>query len=96
MTTITEFEFVRIVQGIVEDRETIVKHNPIGTEEEILLWMLLSCLTMYLNLSETEMPCFNGKPDAKTYRDAIQYVLQDRRDGRFNAEQYLDVLRIDK
>jgi hypothetical protein len=91
MTRITESEFARIIDGIIEDRETIVKHNPIGTEEEILLWMLLSCLTMYLNLSDNEMPCFNGKPDAKTYRDAIGFVLRDRREGEFQIEQMLDV-----
>ncbi len=92
MTRISESEFARIVDGIIEDRETIIKHNPIGTEEEILLWMLLSCLTMYLNLTDIEMPCFNGKPDVKTYREAIVFVLQNRKSGNFDIENVLDRL----
>ncbi len=92
MTKITEAEFARIVSGIIEDRESIIKHNPLGTDEEILLWMLLSCLISYLNLSETETPCFNGKPDAKTYRDAIEFVLKSRREPDFNVAKHLRVL----
>ena len=53
MTTISEAEFARICDGINEDRESIIKHNPIGPPDEILLWMLLSCLISYLNLSES-------------------------------------------
>lgn len=83
---ISESEFARIVRGIVEDRETIIKHNPIGTREEILLWMLLSCLASYLSLTDLESPCFTGKPDAATYRQAILFVLRERKDGDFNAE----------
>lgn len=94
MTRISESEFARIVDGIIEDRETIIKHNPIGTEEEILLWMLLSCLTMYLNLTDIEMPCFNGKPDAKTYREAIVFVLQNRKNGHIEIENVLDRLSL--
>jgi hypothetical protein len=89
MTTITEAEFARIVDGIREDRESIIKHNPIGTDEEILLWMLLSCLISYLNLSEIETPCFNGKPDSNTYRDAISSVLQSRRTEDFNIPDHM-------
>ena len=37
MTSISEAEFARICHGICEDRESIIKHNPIGTREEILL-----------------------------------------------------------
>lgn len=92
MNKISEREFKRICEGIIEDRETICKHNPIGGEEEILLWMLLSCLISYLSLSEIETPCFNGMPDAKTYRDAILFVLKDRRTEDFDAEKYLDKL----
>ena len=92
MTTITEDEFARIVRGIADDRESIIKHNPIGPPDEILLWMLLSCLISYLNLSEIETPCFNGKPDADTYRKAISFVLSDRRSGEFDPEQYLHIL----
>jgi hypothetical protein len=91
MTRITEAEFARIVNGLSEDRESIIKHNPIGTDEEILLWMLLSCLISYLNLSDIETPCFNGKPDAQTYRDAIIFVLKDRRLDDFEASTYLNL-----
>ncbi len=89
MTKITEVEFARIVDGIIEDRETIIKHNPLGTDEEILLWMLLSCLISYLNLTEIETPCFTGKPDADTYRQAIVFVLNDRRKDSFDLESFL-------
>jgi hypothetical protein len=92
MTRISEAEFARICDGIYEDRESIIKHNPLGTREEVLLWMLLSCLISYLNLSDIEMPCFNGKPDAKTYRDAILFVLKERRIGDFDTVGYLDDL----
>jgi hypothetical protein len=78
MTTISEQEFERICWGIYEDRETIIKHNPIGTGEETLLWMLLSVLISYLNLSEIEIPCFPGVPDQETYRQAILHVLHGR------------------
>ncbi len=92
MKKISEREFARISEGIKEDRETICKHNPIGNEEEILLWMLLSCLISYLSISEIETPCFNGIPDAQTYRDAILFVLKDRKTENFEAEKYLNQL----
>ena len=78
MSKISENEFARICRGIYEDRGVICQHNPLGTHEEILLWMLLSCLISYLSLSEIETPCFTGKPDAETYRTAILFVLKDR------------------
>ncbi len=84
MTKITEAEFARIVNGIIEDRESIIKHNPIGTDEEILLWMLLACLTSYLNLDDKEMPCFTGKPDSRTYSDAIRFILTGRKVPNFD------------
>lgn len=90
MTKITENEFARIVDGIVADRDIIIKHNPIGPNDEILLWMLLSCLISYLNLTEIETPCFTAKPNADTYRDAIIFVLKDRRSTDFDIEKYLD------
>ena len=90
MTKISEAEFERICQGIFDDRESIIKHNPIGTREEILLWMLLSCLISYLTLSDIETPCFTGKPDAKTYRDAINFVLRERRTVDFEIAKYLN------
>lgn len=92
MTKISEAEFARICSGIREDRESIVKHNPLGTDEEILLWMLLSCLISYLDLTDIEAPCFTGKPDAKTYRDAIIFVLKDRRLDEFDPDKYLTEL----
>ena len=92
MTKISEQEFARICAGIYEDRETICRHNPIGTPDETLFWMLLSCLISYLSLSEIETPCFTGKPTAETYRTAILYVLKDRKATDFDAENYLDKL----
>ncbi len=91
MTKITEAEFSRIVSGIVDDRETIIKHNPLGTDEEILLWMLLSVLNSYLNLTEIETPCFAGIPNAETYRDAIMFVLTDRKAAPFQESKYLEL-----
>lgn len=88
MTTISEAEFARIVNGIVEDREAIIKHNPLGSDEEILLWMLLSCLISYLNLTDLETPCFTGVPNADTYRDAIRFILNERRVDDFELEPY--------
>ena len=92
MTTISGAEFSRIVDGILEDRECIIKHNPLGPDNEILLWMLLAILTSYLNLTEIETPCFNGKPDAKTYRDAIHFILGNRKADNFDESPYLDKL----
>ena len=94
MTKISEAEFARICRGIVDDRETIIKHNPIGPPDEILLWMLLSCLISYLNLSEIETPCFSGKSDAKMYREAILFVLRDRGVENFDVNRYLNILEI--
>lgn len=91
-SSIRENEFARICKGIYEDRESICKHNPIGTIEEILLWMLLGCLNGYLSLTEIETPCFSGKPDAETYRAAILFVLKNRKATEFDAEFYLDTL----
>lgn len=92
MTKITEPEFARICEGINEDRELICRHNPIGTPEEILLWMLLCCLVSYLSLSDIETPCFNGKPNAETYKEAILFVLNNRKMPEFDAEKYLNAL----
>jgi hypothetical protein len=91
MATISESEFARICDGIRDDRNVIIRHNPIGTEDEILLWMLLACIISYLSLTDTETPCFiNGNPDKKTYREAVIFVLQDRTVGNFDAEPYID------
>ena len=86
---ISEAEFARLCEGIARDRESIVKHNPIGTSEEILLWMLHSVLVGYLSLEDIETPCFNGKPDAETYRDAIAFVLKGRKLDEFDETIYL-------
>ncbi|MBX3244992.1 MAG: hypothetical protein KF685_11090 [Acidobacteria bacterium] len=94
MAKITEREFKRICDGIAADRESILKHNPIGTGEETLLWMLLSCLISYLSLSEIETPCFTGIPTAETYRNAISIILKRRMEEDFDffshMEQFLD------
>jgi len=92
MTEITAAEFRRIVDGILDDRASIVRHNPIGSEEETLLWMLMSSLVVYLSLNEMETPCFTGRPDAKTYKDAIELILRDRKADEFNAGPLIDKL----
>jgi len=86
---ISEAEFALICDGIRKDRETIIKHNPIGFDDEILLWMLLSCLISYLSLAEIETPCFMSKPDAATYRDAILFILRDRKGEDFDEKGHL-------
>jgi len=92
MIRISEAEFAGICAGIRQDRDVIRKHNPIGTEDETLFWMLLSCLISYLSLSEIETPCFTGIPNAETYRQAILFILRDRKTADFNAEIYLTKL----
>ena len=90
MSYISESRFREICQGIAADRSVIVKHNPIGTEEEILLWMLLSCLVTFLSLEDNETPCFTGRPDAETYRNAIGFVLEGRREEPFDPQPHID------
>lgn len=90
MTCISKARFAEICEGIREDRELIIRHNPIGTGEEILLWMLLSCLVSYLSLTDQDTPCFTGKADARTYREAILYVLEGKMEDQFDPERYLD------
>ena len=89
MTRITETEFSKICCGIHEDRDVIIKHNPLGSDEEILLWMLMSVLISYLNITELETPCFPGKPDAVTYRNAIAFILKDRKAQEFDERAYM-------
>lgn len=84
MATISKIEFERICLGIKADADSICRHNPIGTREETLLWMLMSCLIFYLSLSEHETPCFNGTPNAETYRNAIAFILKDKRSDDFD------------
>jgi hypothetical protein len=92
MKSITEAEFERLVEGILDDRDPIIKHNPIGTDEEILLWMLMSVLVTYLSLEAIETPCFTGRPDASTYGNAIRSILATRRADNFDPDVYLDKL----
>lgn len=92
MNKISEKEFARLCEGIYRDRASIYKHNPVGTPEETLLWMLMCCLISYLSLSEIETPCFNGKPNAKTYENAILFVLKNRKTEDFEAETYMKML----
>jgi hypothetical protein len=92
MSKISEQEFAKICDGIYEDRETICKHNPIGSPKEILLWMLLSCLISYLSLDDKEVPCFPGEINAETYKSAILFVLQNRKSVEFDVEKHLEKL----
>jgi len=92
MSAISESELERICDGILADRDSIIEHNPIGSDDEILLWMLLSCLISYLSLTDLDTPCFTGRPDAATYRSAIDFVLNERRVGAFNANRYIERL----
>ncbi len=89
MTLISEQEFDRLTAGIYFDRQTIIKHNPLGTDGEILLWMLVSCLASYLSLNEMETPCFTGKPNAATYVEAIELILRERKVEPFDEQQYI-------
>ncbi len=90
MRYITEEEFARLCRGIHDDAEIILRHNPIGTREETLLWMLLGCLINYLSLTDIETPCFTGTPTAATYSDAILFVVEKRQAEPFDARRYLD------
>jgi hypothetical protein len=89
---ITEAQFAQIVVTLKADRDSIVKHNPIGSDEEVMLWMLLNSLVLYLSLSEMETPCFTGRPDEHTYRQAISHILAERRAEPFDIDAYLDNL----
>lgn len=89
MGKISEKDFVRIVDGVIADRELIFHHNPIGTEEETLLWMVMSCLINYLGLTDKEMPCFPGTPTAETYRQAITYIVAEHRESVFDPTEHL-------
>ena len=90
MSYISESRFAGLCEGIAADRASIVKHNPVGTEDEILLWMLLSCLVTFLSLEDSETPCFTGRPDAETYRNAIGFVLEGRRETPFDPQPHID------
>lgn len=87
--TISETEFARIAEQIRVDREQIYKFNPNVSRQEVLLWMLLSCLISFLNLTDDETPCFPGAPDAEVYRTAILHVLRRRAAPAFDADSHL-------
>lgn len=89
-TDISEREFAKICREINDERDIICKHNPIGSEEETLLWMLMSVLISYLSLDSAEIPCLTGIPTAATYQHAILFILKDRRTNDFDPEPYLE------
>lgn len=93
MASITEAEFEKLVDGIVEDRESIFKHNPRGSEEESLLWMLMCCLINYLGVDDSELPCFPGSTGAETYRQAIDLIVSKAQAEKFDISFYLLKLR---
>jgi hypothetical protein len=90
MSCISESKFTEICAGIRGDRDLIIKYNPIGSDDEILLWMLLSVLVTYLSLSDVETPCFTDKPNGSTYREAILFVLRGRLEHAFDPEPHID------
>ena len=92
MTKITEKEFARICEGVYEDRAIIIKHNPTGSNEEALLWMLLGILISYLSFDEKEIPCFPNSTSTETYRQAILFIVQGRKIENFDVEKYLKKL----
>ncbi len=92
VTKISEAEFSRIVEGLLDDADLIVKHNPIGTRDETLMWMLLSCLLSYLSIADDQAPCFTGRPDAATYAEAIRFIVRPRQAESFDVDQYLSRL----
>ena len=93
MGKISEKEFAKICHGIYEDREIIIEHNPVGTREETLLWMLMSCLYSFLSLSDEETPCYNGKPTAEVYEQAIGFILKEKKSEDFDEKPYVALLK---
>ena len=89
MKQISESEFARLAEGVGDDADTIFRHNPIGTRPETLLWMLVGVLTMYLDLSDAEMPCFPNTPTAETYAEAVRYVVRRYAVRPFDPEPYI-------
>ena len=89
MSGITELEFRGLCKSVSSEREAIVRHNPIGTPEETLLWMLLGVLISYLSLDAAETPCFPGSTSADVFRDAILQIVERKRTEEFDALPYL-------
>lgn len=96
MAKITEEEFAKLCADIERDRDVIIRHNQIGTDEEILLWMLLSVLHSYLSLTEQETPCFSGKPDSGVYRKSVSFVLKNKKADDFDEKVYMDRFQKDE
>ena len=92
MTKISEAEFIKICENLNSEKDVIYKHNPIGTKEETILWMLMSILISYLNLDEKEIPCFPNQTNIETYRNAILFIMKDRKSENFEVENYLKKL----
>ncbi len=89
MTKISEAEFKKICENLVGEQDVIYKHNPIGTKAETILWMLMSILISYLNLDDKEIPCFPNQTNIETYRNAILFILRERKTENFEVEKYL-------
>ena len=89
MAGITELEFSKLCASVSAEREAIVRHNPMRTPEETLLWMLLGVLISYLSLDAAETPCFPGNTDANVFRDAILQIVARKRTEEFDALPYL-------
>ncbi len=89
---ISEREFAKICSDVANEGDIIYKHNPIGTREETLLWMTMSILISYLSLSEDEVPCFPGKADANTYRQAIEQIVGLRKEEDFSTSNHIEQL----
>jgi hypothetical protein len=37
-----------------------------------------------------ETPCFTGRPDEDTYKEAIIFILRGRTDGDFDPDPYIE------
>lgn len=92
MSRLKRSEFLRIAEGVRRDRETIIKHNSIGSDEEILLWMLMSCLINYLGLEGNEVPCFPGPTNSETYKKAIMFIVANTCEEEIEFEDVFEGL----
>jgi hypothetical protein len=92
MSRLKRSEFLRIAEGIRRDREAIIKHNPMGSDEEVLLWMLMSCLINYLGLEGDEVPCFPGPTNSETYKKAIMFIVANTCEEEIEFENVFEGL----
>ena len=90
MVGITEREFQALCDSVLAEREAILRHNPMGTPEETLLWMLLGVLISYLSLDASETPCFPGRTGSGAFRSAILQIVAQKRTEDFDARPYLE------